>query len=356
MGRKLPRYAYAERDRHGKLRYYFRRSKGHPRVALPAPDTPEFEPAYISALSGVEPPQRRTHGVNSLSWLIKQYRASSKYTGLSSATRRQRDNIFRGVERANGNKPYRDVSQKHIVAGRERRAQTPAQARNFLDAMRGLFAWAVESELLQKNPAANVKNPPRPKGPGFAAWSQEDVDKYRAYYPLGARERVWFEVLIGTGARRGDAVALVKTHIKNGLIEIETEKEKTRAYVPVLPEMIEAIEAGGTGDMVLLVGKTGKPLKKESFGNMFRTMCNAAGVNKSAHGLRKYVATRYAEMGLSDAELEAIFGWVRGSGMAAHYSKNAQRRRMAMKVAEEIRNTNTPNLLGSSPNLKKDVV
>jgi integrase len=90
--------------------------------------------------------------------------------------------------------------------------------------------------------------------------------------------------------------------------------------------------------------------------NMFRTACRAAGIRKSAHGLRKYSATAYAEDGLSDAELEAIFGWVRGSAMAAHYSRNAERQRLSEGAAEKIRNTKRPNLDGERPNPKKDVV
>jgi hypothetical protein len=46
-----------------------------------------------------------------------------------------------------------------------------------------------------------------------------------------------------------------------------------------------------------------------SFGNAFRNACNAAGVRKSAHGVRKTGATRAATDGTTVAELEAIFGW-----------------------------------------------
>ena len=35
------------------------------------------------------------------------------------------------------------------MAGRDRRANTPAQARNFLDAMRGLFRWAARAKLVK---------------------------------------------------------------------------------------------------------------------------------------------------------------------------------------------------------------
>jgi hypothetical protein len=48
--------------------------------------------------------------------------------------------------------------------------------------------------------------------------------------------------------------------------------------------------------LAFVCGEAGKPLTKESFGNAFREACRAAGVAKSAHGVRKIGATRAAEM------------------------------------------------------------
>lgn len=87
-------------------------------------------------------------------------------------------------------------------------------------------------------------------------------------------------------------------------------------------------------DLTYIIGKTGRSLTKESFGNLFRAACNKAGISKSAHGLRKLASERYAEMGLSDAKLETIFGWVPGSKMAAHYRREADRKQIAGQAAE----------------------
>jgi hypothetical protein len=42
-----------------------------------------------------------------------------------------------------GDKNVGHIKRSDIIARRERRAHTPAQARNFLDAMRGFFGWLV---------------------------------------------------------------------------------------------------------------------------------------------------------------------------------------------------------------------
>ena len=45
----------------------------------------------------------------------------------------------------------------------------------------------------------------------------------------------------------------------------------------------------------------------------------------SAHGLRKATATRFANAGATEAELDAIVGWSPGSGMSRIYTTPAQR-------------------------------
>ena len=89
--------------------------------------------------------------------------------------------------------------------------------------------------------------------------------------------------------------------------------------------------------MTFIVGANGKPLDKRSFGNQFRKACRAAGVKRSAHGLRKIAATRAANAGATVAQLEAIFGWI-GGRMASHYTRTADRRRLSIEAMHKLAN------------------
>lgn len=335
MPRKLPPFVYLETSRHGKAVYYFRRGKGQ-RHRLPEIGAEGFDARYHEVLSQSEPEKKAPSGAGSLKWLITRYRETSSYRGLSPATRKQRDNIFKGVVTKSGDKPYRAITRKTIVNNRDKRAATPAQARNFLDAMRGLFRWALEAELITVDPTAGVKNPKRPKGEGFAAWTDDDLAAYEAKWPEGTKERVWLHVLLYTGLRRGDAVRLGRQHVKDGVATLRTEKTGTEVNIPVLPALNRTLVKGPTGDLVFIVGETGKPLTKETFGNMFRAACTAAGVKKSAHGVRKIGATKAAEAGATVNELEALFGWTGGT-MASLYTKAANRKVLAKQASEKLK-------------------
>src|SRR3546814_14996664 len=106
--------------------------------------------------SGAARRQKGTAGIASLEWLVTRYRETTDWSALSQATRRQRDNIFKHVLETAGREHYSKITQATIIAGKERRASTPAQARNFLDAMRGLFRWAVKAKFVQAGPTAGV--------------------------------------------------------------------------------------------------------------------------------------------------------------------------------------------------------
>src|SRR5262245_49518294 len=135
--------------------------------------------------------------------------------------------------------------------------------------------------------------------------------------------------------RRGDAVQLGRQHVRDGVATLRTEKTGITVTIPILPALTATLAAGPCGELAFICGGTGKPLMKESFGNMFRDACRAAGVSKSAHGVRKIGATRAAENGATVAELEAIFGWS-GGGMASLYTRAADRARLAKGAMSKL--------------------
>jgi integrase len=157
---------------------------------------------------------------------------------------------------------------------------------------------------------------------------------------MGTRQHVWLEVLLHTGLRRGDAVRLGRQHVRVG--SIKTEKSGFTIEVPIVirPALQAALDAGPCGDLAFIVGANGRPLTKESFGNEFKAACKDAGVPGSAHGVRKLAATIMADHGATEAELMAVFGWT-DPKMAAHYTRTANRRRLAAQAFEKLNSTGT---------------
>ena len=363
MQRPRPPHLLREITRHERAVWYVRVGKG-PRIRIRAEyGTEDFWSQYRAALDGAPLPAKQVKA-NTLAWALERYRQSSSWAALSNATRCQRENIYRNIIKSAGTVPLGEITNETIRAGRERRASKPHAANNFLKAMRGLFSWAVESKHIAVNPTTGVKLlAGKNDAEGFHTWSQEELDRFEAHWPVGSRPRLAFDLLLYTGLRRGDAVRVGLQHVRDGVLTIRTEKHaKGRAgeqvSIPILPPLAASIEATSTGDLTFLVTESGQPWVKESFGNWFHECCRKANCPGSAHGLRKAGATRAAERGPTERQLMAIFGWTTGK-MAQHYTRAADRARLAHDAAQLLlpaqdRNKKRPHLRSGAGRSPKD--
>src|ERR1700716_543744 len=343
MPRPRPAPLHRETSRHGKTVWYVRMGKG-PRIRINSPyGSPEFDNAYQSALLDQRPQPAGTPARGTLGWLWSVYRQSTAWLDLSMTPRKQRENIMLHVLKTGGSEPLSRIDRKAILKGRERRAATPSQAKNFISTIRGLFSWAVDTDLVRTDPTQGIttNKSKKPKSGGFPVWTDDDIAMLETRWPRGQRERVMFDVFLYTGLRRGDAAVVGKQHVRNGVISIETEKTGMWVTIPILPELQATLDAGPTGDLAFIANASnGNPLTKESLGNLFAEACKEAGVRKSAHGLRKAAATNAANHGATVAELEAIFGWA-GGQMASLYTRSANRRALSAGAMNKLSRTET---------------
>ena len=216
------------------------------------------------------------------------------------------------VIKASGSEPVKNIGRSDISDGIEHRADTPSQAKNFLQTMSQFFKWLVVEEKVPYDPTIGL-TVKRKKTQGFLPWTYEDVITYEKRWPLGTRERVMLDVYIFTGLRRGDAARVGPGHVHNNVITLATDKSQGQTVVslPMLDALKRTLAAGQTSKPSFICKEDGLPYVKESLGNKFKEACIEAGIlNKSAHGLRKAAATRAAEKGATAHQLMAIFGWV----------------------------------------------
>jgi integrase len=348
MPRPRPPYLQRHTTRHGKCAWYVRVSDeaGKRKAIRIRGDygTPEFMAAYKAALVGQAAPASLYGKARpgTVKWLIDRYRESQTWQAYSPETRRQREFIFLQIIAKAGNEPLRNVTRGAIARGRDERAKTPAQSRHYMEAVRGLFSWALDAQLVAFDPAAGLKDPPRKKGGGFRAWSEEEVRRYEAHWPLGTRQRVWLDVLLYSGLRRGDAVKLGRGHVrvfnsKGRRIRVHTiatqkSGETVDVTLPILPQLQVTLDAGPIGAETYIAGVRGKPFTKEGFGTAFADACKLAGVPGRAHGLRKLGASRAANNGATVNQLQALFGWT-DVKMPMLYTKSADRKRLSVEAA-----------------------
>jgi hypothetical protein len=111
------------------------------------------------------------------------YRQTGAWTGLSMATRKQRERIMRQVLETGGDQPLSKITGGAIQRGIERRK--PYQARHFVDTLHGMFKWAVATDHVKSDPTAG-KGVAKPKTKGFPVWTATAISSAQAG---GQRER-----------------------------------------------------------------------------------------------------------------------------------------------------------------------
>ena len=348
MRPRNPPYIAKDRDRHGNLRIYVR-VPGRPKVRIRhAMGSPEFWAAYRAAIAA-EPagaefptgePRAEKPKPGSLRGLCEMYFRAPEFTGLAPSTRRGRRGFLDAVcqsripdkKSIRGDLPWRLMRARHIRQIRDELADRPEAANARIQSLRLLFAWAVEADMAEDNPARPVSYL-RSKPGGFHTWTLGEVAAFEARHPVGTKARLALALLAFTGVRRSDAVLLGRQMERTGRLHFTETKgrdlaPKNRA-IPILPQLRAIIEATPSGHMTYLVTEFGKPYTAGGFGNWFRRRCDEAGLKHcSAHGLRKAGATIAAENGATAHQLMAIFGW-ESLRLAEVYTRTADRQRLA---------------------------
>jgi integrase len=188
----------------------------------------------------------------------------------------------------------------------------PAAARNMRKLLKRLFRHAVKVGMIQSNPMDLVGPIRQDKAnTGFHAWTEAEIDAYRAHWPLGTKQRLAMELLLWTDQRRGDMVKMGPQHVRGGRIYLRQGKGSKALGIPIAPQLATAIAATPvSGHMAFLVNDYGRPYTPAGFGIRFKQWCTAAGLpHCTAHGLRKAMARRMGELGATNLQIKAVGGW-----------------------------------------------
>lgn len=335
-------FVHVFKDRHGKVRRYFRRP-GFKGAKLPGePGSDAFMLAYQAALAGEKAPKAEIGATRTkqgtVAALTVAYFNDAQFKGLAKSTQDTYRGIIERFRAEHGSQPVAMLGPEHIKAMLGKKTDTPAAANNWLRLVRMLMQFAVSIEMRRDDPTVGIKNVRRRDSDGFAIWPEELIDQFREHHKLGSRARLAFELLLNTIQRRSDIVRMGRQHIREGVLSIKQQKTGMQVDIPVLPDLQQALEATPVENLTYLTTDFGKPFTAAGYGNWFHQMCIDAKIpaGYASHGLRKAGATRLAEHGCTDHEIMAWGGWTTIKEVQ-RYTKRANRKRLALSGAEKLK-------------------
>lgn len=347
MMSELPRHVYAVADRHGRIRYRFRR-KGWASPYLNAePGTPEFHKRYAEILEGgpiesaaIPSPKRPTPG--SLDDLVARMKATPRWKRKKPRTRLVQSRMLERFcnrtdkkGRRYGERPVAKVTVGWLDNILGEMWETPAAANVLRKVLSGLMDHACRLEWRESNPVRLTES--YPEGEGHHDWTDEEIEQYRARHPLGSMARFTLELALNTAARRCNVNKIERDHIRAGRIEVDHVKGNHDTSVPMLAATKAALDALPAAPIRFLITTVfGKPFTDAGLGNKMRQWCDEAALpHCSLHGLRKAMSRQLAESGASDAEGQAVTGHKKAETFAKYRAK-ANRKALADRALSNL--------------------
>ena len=330
---KPPKYCQGFEDRHGKVRWYYRRP-GFPRVALPGlPWTPEFMAAYEKAANGEKVEVGKTLTVQgSISALVVSFYKTSDFKGLSDSTKATYRGIIERFRADHGHRLVKEMQRDHVQKIVAKKSDTPAAANNMLRMIHLLMRHAVESGWRRDDPTQGVRKV-RNKTAGFLTWEEEHIAAFEAHHRPGTRAHLALCLLLYTGQRRSDVVRMGRQHVRKDILAVTQQKTGQDVHIPLHPDLKALLDRLPLTNMTFLMTAHGKPFVPAGFTNWFHDMVKEAGLpaGLSPHGLRKATCRRLAEAGCSAHEIMAISGH-RSLAEVNRYTVAASRKNLAARA------------------------
>jgi integrase len=363
---RLPRFVKHYIDRTGRPRHYFRRAGTKP-VALPGlPWSPEFMEAHSKALAAYQGPlaveigASRTVAGSVNAAIVAYYQSAVFCDGLADSTRTWRRRCLEKFRNEMGDLSLRKA-EKRMLQKYLSLIPSAGNQRNMAQTLSHFFQYCVDTCLIVENPAAGLRRAKLIKTDGIRAWTEADVDAYKARHPVGSKARLALALYLNFGVRKSDLVRIGPRDIVNGALS-NFQPQKTsrtggvRINVPLLAETVEAINATPvTGAKTYLVTAFGKPFTANGFGNKMRDWCDQAGLPEcSSHGLRKLLLVRLAELGLNTETIMAISGH-KNRAEVDTYVAAFNRKKLAARAIHAIETNNELQLSNGARLLDKNV-
>lgn len=344
MSPDLPPFVGHYHDRHGKIRYRFRK-KGSPERSLPGcPGEPKFEAAYASALAGeATAPRKRSkrsvpaartlraawHEVRrSMDW--QQLKDSSKAQQIGVAERFLMTPIAAGSKTTFAEMPFTGIRRGDVKKIIGRYGETPHAGEAVLRLLRKLCLVALDLEWIESDPTYRVKF--RPKLIGHRAWKDEELAVYEGRWPIGSIPRLGYALALYTGQRRADVAAMTWGAYDGKGIAVTQEKTGAPLWIPAHPALTTVLESTPRTGIAIITNSRGSRFTKESFGNLMADAIVAAGLADDCrlHGLRKSAGRSLAEAGATTRQIMAVLGH-KTLAEAERYTREVEQKRMAQQ-------------------------
>ena len=198
-----------------------------------------------------------------------------------------------------------ELKPRDVAAMKLQLAKTPNYANQSLSLLRQIFDFAVEQQLIDSNPAAEIKRLAEGKRDRLIS-----MEEYAAIYSYaGPRLQVIMDLCVRTGQRITAVLQIKRADLLEEGIRFPHHKTKTKGVVKWTPELREVVDrarglSGNVLALTLLHNRRGKAPDYSTVKIQWDKACKAAKVaDAHMHDLRAVAATWAEKQGLNATKL-----------------------------------------------------
>ena len=207
-----------------------------------------------------------------------------------------------------------------------------------------LFRWAVGRGILETNPMAHLPKPGSEVARDRVLTDPELAQVFKNTTKLRPPFGAIFQLLVLTGARRGEITGLRWSEIKDNTIILGRERTKAGAVhsIPLSPPalaILKELPRIGPSDFVFTINGRNPVTDLAASKERLDSLINIPAWH--THDLRRCVATGLQRIGINLQVIEAVLGHVGGSrsgivGVYQRHSFDAEKRTALEAWAREV--------------------
>lgn len=308
MKRELPAYVY----RKGKRGYPYFCRWGQTVRMHETPGTAEFAAEYALLMRGRPSIAKRT-----VRGLVQRYQ-EARWPDLAANTRKSYGRHFSYFVEKLGNADPATIRPVHVADMRDALRDKPTDATRKIGALSSLLGFGVEIGWLDRNPAKGIRGLPGIRDKR-EPWPSDKITAFRE--AADDRQRLIFELLLGTGQRIGDVLKMRWDDTDAAGISVRQQKTGKALYIPLTPQLRAELDRAPRRGATIVAQENGKPVSYSLAWRDFMATREKIGAEAwDFHCLRYTAACEIAALpGMTRDHVAALTGH-RAVEMVDHYA------------------------------------
>lgn len=232
------------------------------------------------------------------------------FANLAETTQRDHLYAFKIIKKEWPKLPVRLTQQKgmkaEIRAWHRSFATSPRKADKLLFSLSKVFSYAIEDELIEKNPCTGIGRLYSGSRKD-SVWSSQQIALFRSQAP--AHLLLPFEIAVHTGQRQGDILSLSWKDYDGIYLQFHQSKTDKRLKVRVHSRLKAMLDPLPKDKLRICLNSRKRPWTKDGFKTSWGKECDRLGIEGvTFHDLRGTFITERAREGSSPENIARISG------------------------------------------------